>query len=224
MQKNSRACIISFKHAFWLNQRGKLSFREAYHDHENHDYNHETDSKTFHIVRVHSRDHHRHVTAAKNGPKRQKNGKKWPKMERKRNMRMIRIHSRLPRYNLYTIPDTLHPVFRHFQCQNGCWSDGKNIKSLLNFSRFAQKHDQSGAKKQSPYSYASCGAGDCFVAPTRSCFCANLEKFNKPYFFQHSHFWPFNSFGGPSSVDIKSTALSRRTTMTGQKNSQPQTS
>ena len=80
-KKMGRACMISCMHAFWLNQRGKLSFREAYHDHENHDYNHETDSKTFHIVRVHSRDHHRHVTAAKNGPKRpktSKNGQKWP--------------------------------------------------------------------------------------------------------------------------------------------------
>ena len=70
-------------HAFWLNQRGKLSFREAYHDHENHDYDHETDLKTFHTVRVHSRDHHRHFTAAKNGqkpPKTSKNGQKWPKM------------------------------------------------------------------------------------------------------------------------------------------------
>ena len=70
-----------------LNQRGKLSFREAYHGHENHDYDHETDLKTFHTVRVHSRDHHRHFTAAKNGkkngqkrPKTAKNGQKRPKM------------------------------------------------------------------------------------------------------------------------------------------------
>jgi hypothetical protein len=77
--------------------RGKLSFREAYHDHENHDYDHETDLKTFHTVRVHSRDHHRHFIAAKNGqkrpnssktaqngpkwPKTAKNGQKWPKTE-----------------------------------------------------------------------------------------------------------------------------------------------
>jgi hypothetical protein len=61
-------------------------------------------------------------------PKTAKNGQTLPKMAKngqKRNMRMIRIHSRLPRYNLYTIPDTLQPVFRHFYCQNGCWSDGK---------------------------------------------------------------------------------------------------
>ena len=75
--------MISCMHAFRLNQRGKLSFREAYHDHENHDYDHETDLKTFHTVRVHSRDHHRHFTAAKNGqkqPKTTKNGQKWPNM------------------------------------------------------------------------------------------------------------------------------------------------
>ena len=70
-------------HAFWFNQRGKLSFREAYHGHENHDYDHETDLKTFHTVRVHSRDHHRHFTAVKNvqkRPKTFKNGQKWPNM------------------------------------------------------------------------------------------------------------------------------------------------
>ena len=47
----------------------------------------------------------------KNGqkwPKQPKNGQKWPKMA----MRISRIHSMLPRYNLYTIPDTLQPVFR----------------------------------------------------------------------------------------------------------------
>ena len=39
-------------HAFRLNQIGKLSFREAYHGHENHEYDHETDLKAFHTVRV----------------------------------------------------------------------------------------------------------------------------------------------------------------------------
>jgi hypothetical protein len=69
-KKMGQACMFSCMHAFWLNQIGKLSFREAYHDHENHDYDHKTDLKTFHTVRVHSRDHHRHFTVAKNGPKR----------------------------------------------------------------------------------------------------------------------------------------------------------
>jgi hypothetical protein len=70
-------------HAFWLNQRGKLSFREVYHDHENHDYDHETDLKTFHTVRIHSRVHHSHFTAAKNGqkrPKTTKNDQTWLNM------------------------------------------------------------------------------------------------------------------------------------------------
>jgi hypothetical protein len=53
-------------------------------------------------------------------------------------------------------------------------------KSLLNSSRLAQKHDRIGATKQSPYSYTSCGSSDCLVAPIGSCFCANLEEFNKP--------------------------------------------
>ena len=79
--------MISCMHAFRLNQRGKLSFREAYHGHENHVYDHETDLKTFHTVRVHSRDHHKHFTAAKNGqkrPKMSKNGQKMAKNGQKR--------------------------------------------------------------------------------------------------------------------------------------------
>ena len=67
--------MISCIHAYRLNQTGKSSVREVYHDNENHDYDHETDLKTFHTVRVHSRDHHRHITTAKNGQKRAKTTK-----------------------------------------------------------------------------------------------------------------------------------------------------
>jgi hypothetical protein len=44
---------------------------------------------------------------AKHGQKRQKTAKTG----QTGNIRVIRIHSRLPRYNIYTIPDTLQPVF-----------------------------------------------------------------------------------------------------------------
>ena len=64
--------MISCMHAFRLNQIGKLSFRDAYHDHKNHGYDHDTDLKTFHTVGVPYRVHHRHITAAKKG-------QKWPK-------------------------------------------------------------------------------------------------------------------------------------------------
>jgi len=67
--------MISCIHAYRLNQTGKSSFREVYHDNENHDYDHETDLKTFHTVRVHSRDNHKHITTAKNGQKRPKTNK-----------------------------------------------------------------------------------------------------------------------------------------------------
>ena len=72
--------MISCMHAFWLNQIGKLSFRDTYHGHKSHDYDHDTDLKTFHTVGVPSRGHHRHITTAKNGqkqpklPKQRKNG------------------------------------------------------------------------------------------------------------------------------------------------------
>ena len=64
--------MISCMHAFGLNQIGNLSSRDAYNDHENHDYDHDTDLKTSHTVRVTSRGHHKHITTAKNG-------QKWPK-------------------------------------------------------------------------------------------------------------------------------------------------
>ena len=75
--------MISCMDAFRLSQIGKSSFRDADHDHENHDYDHDT--QTFHIVRLHSRDHHRHVTTAKNG-------QKWAKTAKnKQNMAISRF-------------------------------------------------------------------------------------------------------------------------------------
>ena len=71
--------MISCMHALRLNQRAKLSFREAYHDYENHYYDNETDLMTCHTVRVHSRHHHRHITTAKNDQKRAKITKNNPK-------------------------------------------------------------------------------------------------------------------------------------------------
>ena len=71
-------------HEFRLNKRGKLSFREAYCDHGNHDYDNETDLKTFYTVRVHSRDNHRHITTAKNGKKQANTGKNNQKLPNKR--------------------------------------------------------------------------------------------------------------------------------------------
>ena len=75
--------MISCMHAFWLNQIGKLSFRDTYHGHKNHDYDHDTDLKTFHTVGVPYRGHHRHVTTAKNGqkpPKTTKTNNKFAKL------------------------------------------------------------------------------------------------------------------------------------------------
>jgi hypothetical protein len=64
-------------------------------------------------------------------------------------------------------------------------------------------------------------------------FHATFENCNKPYFCQHCHFWhrfaPSTvSSGpklscGPQVFYIKLFALSRRTSMTDQKNSHPQT-
>jgi hypothetical protein len=53
--------MISCMPAFRLNQTGKLSFREVYHNHENHDYDHENGLQTFRTVNVHSMHHPRHI-------------------------------------------------------------------------------------------------------------------------------------------------------------------
>jgi hypothetical protein len=50
--------------AFRLNQTGKLSVTEVYHDHENHEYDHENDLETFHVVKVHKIHHPRHIATS----------------------------------------------------------------------------------------------------------------------------------------------------------------
>ncbi len=61
MQKNGRACMISCIHACVLNQTGKSSLMEVYRDNENHDYDHENDSQSFHAVKVHYIHHPRRI-------------------------------------------------------------------------------------------------------------------------------------------------------------------
>jgi hypothetical protein len=61
LQKIGRACMISCMHANRLNQTGKSSLMEVYHDNENHDNEHENDWKTFHALKVHYIHHPRHI-------------------------------------------------------------------------------------------------------------------------------------------------------------------
>jgi hypothetical protein len=60
-----------------------------------------------------------------------------------------------------------------------------------------------------------------------------FESYYKPYFFQHCHFWhcppllelllASNQIVDPQVFYMKLTVLSRRTSMTGLKNSDPKT-
>jgi hypothetical protein len=63
-KKFGRTCMISCMNAYRLNQTGKSSFREVYHDHEKHDYDHENGSQAFHTTRVHVIHHPRHSTTS----------------------------------------------------------------------------------------------------------------------------------------------------------------
>jgi hypothetical protein len=72
-----------------------------------------------------------------------KHGQTWPKTARNgqtRNMRMIRIHSRLPRYNLYTIPDTLQPVVSPLSTPLESKLDAYLWKSLSYHSKSGWNH------------------------------------------------------------------------------------
>ena len=53
-----------FMHAYMLNQAGKSSLREVYHDHENHEYDHENYLETFRVVKVHKIHHPRHIATS----------------------------------------------------------------------------------------------------------------------------------------------------------------
>ncbi len=104
-------------------------------------------------------------------------------------------------------------------------------KSLLNFSSLPPKNYPIHTKKDqwkrlhNPLLVIDFGTVRIFFAP-------DLEKFNKPYFFQHCHFWhrfaPSTASTGPKSrcwpqvFYIKLFVLSRRTSMASQKNSHPQ--
>ena len=63
-KKFGRACMISCMHAYRLNHTGKSSLREVYHDHENHEYDHENDLETFRVVKVHKIHHPRHIATS----------------------------------------------------------------------------------------------------------------------------------------------------------------
>jgi hypothetical protein len=132
-------------HAFRLNQTGKSSFREVYHDHENHDYDHENDSPAFHDVMVHSIHHPRHIA---------------------------------------TSFQTFKPTFR---VKIGT----AFLKSLLQSSKVAPKIEPIGATKQSLEASTLCASSDCLVLMVTLFFHATFEDCNKPYFFQHCHFWHF---------------------------------
>ena len=54
--------MISCSHAYRLNQTGKSSLMEVYHDNENHDNEHQNDWKTFHGLKAHYIRHPRHIT------------------------------------------------------------------------------------------------------------------------------------------------------------------
>ena len=56
--------MISCIHACVLNQTGKSSLMEVYHDNENHDYEHENDWKTFHALKVHYIHHPRRIATS----------------------------------------------------------------------------------------------------------------------------------------------------------------
>ncbi len=70
-------------------------------------------------------------------------------------------------------------------------------KTLLQFSKVAPKTEPIGANKQSPEASTSCSSNDCPVWMLTQLFDATFENCNKPYFFQHCYFWPFNSFYWP---------------------------
>jgi hypothetical protein len=42
----------------------ELSFRKVYDDHENHDYDHENDSQTFHTARINFIHHPKHIATS----------------------------------------------------------------------------------------------------------------------------------------------------------------
>ena len=133
LQKIVRACIISCMHAYRLNQTGKSSFRDSYHDNENHDYDHDTDLKTSHTVRVPSRGYHRHITTAKNGqktPKTTKTNKKtailrfglfWPLWVTKSKTFITRTGNKFWFWSFCKKNFFLAPLFDHFLDDDGCW-------------------------------------------------------------------------------------------------------
>ena len=122
-------------------------------------------------------------------------------------------------------PQTVKQTFKVKMC---AWF----WKSLSNFSKVAPKiepiHTQNDHWKRlhNLLLVIDFGTNRIFFYPV-------FEKLDKPYFFQHCHFWHWFvpstastgliSSCGPPSVYIKLFALSRRTSMTCQKNSHLQT-
>ena len=96
--------------------------------------------------------------------------------------------------------------------------------SLLQISKVAPKIESSCATKQSPEASTLCPSNECLILMVTQLFHVTFEICNKPYFFQHCHFWNFNSFYWPQNqvVDpffyMKLTALGSGTSMTFQKN------
>ena len=83
--------------------------------------------------------------------------------------------------------------------------------------------------KQTPDRYTSCGSGVCSVSEVARIFQKIINNATSPIFFNIAIFGRSTastgtkSSCGPQVFYMNSTVLSRRTRMTCQKNSQPQT-